>query len=1839
VIHRIALLLAAVTVSYAQLTTIASKDFLQSPPDWSYWAGNGSLTQGSAGLTSSSNGSLMYTLAMPANYEVRTRYRFAANGGSYFTYFRASNDANAPANTGTFYAVELQNPQLDNGQCNVTLKIIKRELGIGQSDLHTFPLWCNWLGQSGDLELAFAIRSNSLMIYRRDLDTALYAVALPAEHATASMPRFQAGVGVLNGAAGNGITSVTILNPDTVAPPAPPVPTVSTTGTKVEMQWMNTTDAHTGIAYYNIYRIDPPNSTLSHRAGVTKTGPYFVDRLVTPNTTYTYILVATDYHFNSSETYFAVNVPGSGAFDPRQIGLRPTGVYWGAGQEQIDMQSGNLNYTVPILTAKWRTGPGLSLALNYNSQMWRKDNATNSIWYYGRDVGYGHGWKLLAGSITPVYSNWYEIAYYLYIDSTGAEYRLTENSGNVWTSKEGTFVSYDAGSQKLYFTDGSFWEMKMESGLTEPDAGTRYPTLAQDTNGNRIEIKYLCAPNTVCYVSGTSSRISTIRDITTSKLSAQSYTFSYTNGRLTGITHTPNVGVTNSKWVFTYGTGTANTPWTPAQNPQNFVQELRTAKHWESGGEQAFAYYPTGEINHITLPYGGRLRYGYADWTSASQRVVREVNARLLRKQAAEGSGETTHYFGYDGGDAAREYHVVRVIWDDSLQYDKVWWFDDQRRLVTFDERKIDAAAPGQRSVTVRKSFTWSVPMQGNSVPFSYIQQVDTTIEPWRGGGISRRSKQSMDVYGNVTRAEEYDYGNSESTRKVYTSTYVSDPNYTSRFIRNRPLEVTVKIGDSGAPTVVRTWQYDLSGQSGTHPCGSIPSGGSTAIDPNTVYLHDSSYVSATYRANVTSGSGSGCVWYDYLGVARAGSGPSGTVTMTPDPLRGHTVPSTITASGYTSTLNWNDLLQLGSVTGPNSATSIFGYDAAGNLASSKDPDGGEVTSNHSVTGRFSSVSRGNGETYTTLDGLGRPTQTKVRYSQNNQEVIESITDTEYEPCACSPIGKMKRVSMPYKNLANRVWTTYTYDELGRVKSVTLPPNTGTAGSSGQTTYEYVLNTVKVTDPAGRWKKYTMDGFGNLTQVEEPKPSPMTGSYLTTHTYTVFNELATVTMTRDGFNGSAGTTVTQTRSFEYSGPPGLRMLWQTTFPENGVTQYGYQGKLLMSKKNRNGVWMYSYNAAQQLEEVKKYPGATVLWSPNTPEDTNRRINYYYGSHPFQTDFAAQNTAGRLVAIAYKVRYTMSNVPTCCWQDVREFYSYTTGGRLKKKRLDVGTAKMDVAFEYDVKGKLEFMVYPSGKRVKYTYDDLARHTGLKEILANNTEDQLVNNLTYGDAGQLLSMNWKVAGSNIMAGQSWQYNNRLQMSNYQFSGPGSLGSVSHEYKYSATNNDGKLWRRKDHVSGEEVEYTYDSLHRLATGSVLAGTVTTDKLWGQQYVYDGFGNMKQKIGHAAAQWTGFDIPMNSATNNGSGGAAGGDMDGWQIVSNGGTNGYAPDNKRIWNVDKWYLWVGSMRVGMYTVAGSTVTAVREDWYVAGRRVEPSDRLGSNLSGGLRLLPYGEELQPPAVAHGRTKFATYERDAATGGDYADQRWYTPGFGRFTTEDPYLASGGAGSPSSWNRFAYVEGDPVNWFDPDGLARRTVNLLPQIPRPPSSPPPPGGGGGPKGDDKGDQPRPDPDAPLEGGGEPLTPEQYLRTTVLNALSRPSCANMFGTEATRANGWNPVTVADALLRTGTYSNGLNTINMREGYLPSAYAGLTLPFMGLGGTSGPLVGMTISMGANITINTNLPAGSTFVDVASTVLHEIGHAYDYIPQSGGSSIRYDGLLAPSINQTLNEIDIRKNCL
>jgi len=68
-------------------------------------------------------------------------------------------------------------------------------------------------------------------------------------------------------------------------------------------------------------------------------------------------------------------------------------------------------------------------------------------------------------------------------------------------------------------------------------------------------------------------------------------------------------------------------------------------------------------------------------------------------------------------------------------------------------------------------------------------------------------------------------------------------------------------------------------------------------------------------------------------------------------------------------------------------------------------------------------------------------------------------------------------------------------------------------------------------------------------------------------------------------------------------------------------------------------------------------------------------------------------------------------------------------------------------------------------------------------------------------------------------------------------------------------------------------------------------------------------------------------------------------------------------------------------------------------------------------------------------KFTGYERDnnsSATGLDYSMFRYHSSYWGRFQTPDPYDGSYDLSNPQSFNRYSYVQNDPVNLVDPLGL---------------------------------------------------------------------------------------------------------------------------------------------------------------------------------------------------------------
>src|SRR5262249_1114174 len=108
-------------------------------------------------------------------------------------------------------------------------------------------------------------------------------------------------------------------------------------------------------------------------------------------------------------------------------------------------------------------------------------------------------------------------------------------------------------------------------------------------------------------------------------------------------------------------------------------------------------------------------------------------------------------------------------------------------------------------------------------------------------------------------------------------------------------------------------------------------------------------------------------------------------------------------------------------------------------------------------------------------------------------------------------------------------------------------------------------------------------------------------------------------------------------------------------------------------------------------------------------------------------------------------------------------------------------------------------------------------------------------------------------------------------------------------------------------------------------------------------------------------------------------------------------------------------------------------------------DHLGSghkmtDTTGAVRYRsefdPYGQTVLSWAASgdvniNGR-RLTGYERDTASGLDYANARMYDSSRGRFMHPDPIgLGASDKSNPQSLNLYSYVQNDPVNFVDPTG----------------------------------------------------------------------------------------------------------------------------------------------------------------------------------------------------------------
>jgi RHS repeat-associated protein len=358
--------------------------------------------------------------------------------------------------------------------------------------------------------------------------------------------------------------------------------------------------------------------------------------------------------------------------------------------------------------------------------------------------------------------------------------------------------------------------------------------------------------------------------------------------------------------------------------------------------------------------------------------------------------------------------------------------------------------------------------------------------------------------------------------------------------------------------------------------------------------------------------------------------------------------------------------------------------------------------------------------------------------------------------------------------------------------------------------------------------------------------------------------------------------------------------------------------------------------------------------------------------------------------------------------------------------------------------------PNRISYNYTFDAMGRTNQMTGLLEGGPSYPLtLGSATYGIANELLSFQ----------GDTRTYNNMYQLTRI------SAGGMDVEYIYRPGQNNGRIVEMKDHVTGEDVTYAYDTLNRLVSA------VSTGVVWSRTWSYDGFGNR-----------TGAADPLTNRPVNGT--DANGNPTQYYVcgptytcpeypydVENHvlrpdptpgtGTWSYDGKGKRIfWYVagvltynanppttcEIYFYGIGGQKLATYSCGYDDQTGGTGNFwwqmkdknlYFLGKLIKAAgqdvtlDRLGSvRLRGSQRFsyYPYGDERTP--TANGMEKFGTYFRDA-TGMDYADQRYYSSNTGSFFSPDPEN-SGDLNDPNSLNLYSYALNDPVNFNDPTGL---------------------------------------------------------------------------------------------------------------------------------------------------------------------------------------------------------------
>ncbi len=579
-----------------------------------------------------------------------------------------------------------------------------------------------------------------------------------------------------------------------------------------------------------------------------------------------------------------------------------------------------------------------------------------------------------------------------------------------------------------------------------------------------------------------------------------------------------------------------------------------------------------------------------------------------------------------------------------------------------------------------------------------------------------------------------------------------------------------------------------------------------------------------------------------------------------------------IKARGDFATLNtrawnytYNDNNQIATVDGPRTDVAditTYAHDAVnGNLQSVTNALNHTTTiTNHDASGR----------PLRTVDANGLVTQ--LTYTTRGwTDLIKVGTDTVYET------------------------TDLDYDNVGQLIKVTLPD-----GSYLSYTYDAAHRLTDIHDQLGNHIHYTLDAMGNRTNTQVKDPS---GALKRTHSnvYNTLNQLS------QSIGADKGPNTHIVYYDEYDQNGNLKKMRDA---QGNITQYSYDAfdRLSTVLDALNGTTTYQYDVMGNLDSVTdprgittqyQYDGLGNLTQLNSPDTGITQYTEYDGAGNLksQTDARGKTTLysydalNRLSTITYQDGSTtvygyddatanaIGRLSSITDISGSTQFTYDLRGRIDTKTQMIGTLSLVTDYDYNSKGQLERVTYPSHTVIGYGYSE----GQLNQITVDG--QVLVNNISYDPFGPVTGWSW---GNSTADDVRRIYDQDGALDNYNLAG------IDKRLIYSSTGNITAIWELGN--TANDKNYVYDAIYRLTNFDGPVAGVNQSHIYG----YDANGN-RNELTINGQHWTNAVADSSNRMANIKGIAHTYDAVG-NIANDGNYNYYYDDRNRLVSVGNGY-------------------------------------------------------------------------------------------------------------------------------------------------------------------------------------------------------------------------------------------------------------------------------------------------------------------------------------------------